>query len=405
MLKKIIAISILFVVLLSAGCTTAPKQVKTTKTAASTVQKTSTTTSSPAVSTNSGITVIAAGSLGYALKDLGQKWREVYPNTPILPGGGIFMGSIKGGKQIGVLHRQYDVYASAASSVIPQVLAPKYASWMIVFATNQVSVLYSQSSKAPITIEGKTYPVSDINNQNWWKFVTAPGVTIGVSNGSLDPAGFQAIQAMKLAGIYLVQHDNTAYNAWFHKELNYPVNDTNAIFQAIWIHKTKTGYLRPVGIEASLDAMIKTGAPYFGISYRSLAKSYGLGYIQLPWQVNLGYTNESAIRYYSQINSSGAPMGLSGSSSEAAQSGAPIFYAVTIPTNAPNKVLAKNYIMLLLGPIGQQVLKDTYFKPLSKPYFVPFNSKVTLPSGLSPYTQKLPARLQSGPGYKAMMGS
>ena len=115
-----------------------------------------------------------------------------------------------------------------------------------------------------------------------------------------DPAGFQAIQAMKLAGMYLVKHDNTAYNEWFHKELGYPVNDTNAIFQAIWIKKTKTGYLRPVGIEASLDAMIKTGAPYFGISYRSLAKSYGLGYIQLPWQVNLGHTNESAIQYYSR---------------------------------------------------------------------------------------------------------
>ena len=83
---------------------------------------------------------------------------------------------------------------------------------MIVFATNQISVLYSQNSQAPITIEGKTYHVSDINSQNWWKFVTSPGVTIGVSNGSQDPAGFQAIQAMKLAGMYLVKHDNTAYN-------------------------------------------------------------------------------------------------------------------------------------------------------------------------------------------------
>ena len=101
MLKKIITISILFFVLLGAGCTTAPKTTG--------APKTSTTTSSPVVSSHPGVTVIAAGSLGYALKDLGQKWREVYPNAPILPGGGIFMGSIKGGKQIGVLHRQYEI--------------------------------------------------------------------------------------------------------------------------------------------------------------------------------------------------------------------------------------------------------------------------------------------------------
>ncbi|MGC8565017.1 MAG: substrate-binding domain-containing protein [Thermoplasmata archaeon] len=359
----------------------------------------------PAPAPVQGVSIIAAGSLGYAFNDIAQNWTKLYPNVPISPGGGTFMGSVKAAEQISVLHEKYDVFASAASDVIPMVLAPNYTNWMVVFATNEISILYATNSTATVNLNGTVMQVSQINESNWFMFVTAHNVTVGVSNGSTDPAGFQAIQAMKLAGIYLVQHDNAAYNAWFHGYLGYPVNDTNAIFQAIWWHKYKTGHLMPVGIEASMDAMIKTGKPYFGISYRSLAKSYGLGFVKLPWQVNLGSTNITAINYYAQVNSSGAPIGLSGTSAEASSPAGPIFYAVTIPFTAPDKTLAIDYLALLLGPIGHQVLVNTYFDPLPVPYAVPLTSNATIPSVLEPFTEPLPSYLQSGPGYIAIMGS
>jgi len=351
-----------------------------------------------------GVTVIAAGSLGYAFRDVAQNWSALYPNNPILSTGGIFMGSVKAADQIANLGQKYDVFASAASDVIPMVLSPTYASWMIVFATNEISILYEQNSTAKISINNVTYNTNQINSTNWWMFVTAPGVTIGVSNGSTDPAGFQAIQAMKLAGIYLVQNDNKAYNDWFHNVLGYPVNDTNAIFEQIWIHKTQSNELRPVGIEASLDSMIATGAPYYGISYRSLAKSYGLGYVGLPWQVNLGSINSTAVNYYAQVNSSGAPLLLSGSTSEASSPAGPIFYAVTIPKNAPDPNLALDYVVLLLSQIGQQIFKNTYFDPIPVPYAVPFAGG-SIPTQLLPFTETLPPYLQSGSGYTAIMGS
>ncbi|MGC8496505.1 MAG: extracellular solute-binding protein [Thermoplasmata archaeon] len=358
--------------------------------------------SSPAP-TKQGITVIAAGSLGYAFRDIGQNWSALYPNNPILSAGGIFMGSVKAADQIAELGQKYDVFASAASDVIPMVLSPTYASWMIVFATNEISILYEQNSTAKISINNQTYFTNQINSSNWWMFVTAPGVTIGVSNGSTDPAGFQAIQAMKLAGIYLVQNDNLAYNNWFHNVLGYPMNDTNAIFEQIWIHKSQSNELRPVGIEASLDSMIATGAPYYGISYRSLAKSYGLGFVELPWQVNLGSINSTAVNYYAQVNSSGAPLLLSGSTSEANSPAGPIFYAVTIPKNAPNPSLALDYVVLLLSQIGQQIFKNTYFDPIPVPYAVPFSGG-SIPAQLQPFTETLPPYLQSGSGNTAIMG-
>ncbi|MGC8992850.1 MAG: substrate-binding domain-containing protein [Thermoplasmata archaeon] len=357
------------------------------------------------VTKNQGISVIAAGSLGYAFNEIAQNWSSLYPGIPITPGGGIFMGSVRAADEIAVLHEHYDIFASAASDVIPMVLYPKYAQWMVLFATNEISILYAPNSNATVDLNGTIMKVDQINETNWFMFITAPGVTVGVSNGSTDPAGFQAIQAMKLAGIYLVENDNKAYNEWFHGVLGYPLNDTNAIFEAIWWHKYKTGHLMPVGIEASMDAMIKTGKPYFGISYRSLAKSYGLGYVELPWQINLGSTNITAINYYAQVNSSGAPIGLSGTPSEASAPAGPIFYAVTIPSTATNVMLAIDYLTILLGPIGHQVLINTYFDPLPSPYLVLLGNNATFPSVLLPYVQPLPEYLQSGPGYIAVMGT
>ncbi|MGC8585645.1 MAG: substrate-binding domain-containing protein [Thermoplasmata archaeon] len=354
---------------------------------------------------NQGVSVIAAGSLGYAFNEVAQNWSAMYPNIPITANGGIFMGSVKAADEIAVLHEHYDIFASAASDVIPMVLSPNYSQWMVVFATNEISILYSPDSNATVNLNGTIMKVSQINETNWFMFITAPGVTVGVSNGSTDPAGFQAIQAMKLAGIYLVQHDNHQYNAWFHGVLGYPLNDTDAIFQSIWLTKYKTGNLMPVGIEASMDAMIKTGKPYFGISYRSLAKSYGLGYVELPWQVNLGSTNISAINYYSQVNSSGAPIGLSGTPSEYSSPAGPIFYAVTIPSTATNVTLGIYYLTILLGPIGHQILINTYFDPLPSPYLVLLTKNASFPSILNSYVEPLPGYLQSGPGYISIMGA
>jgi molybdate/tungstate transport system substrate-binding protein len=350
-----------------------------------------------------GVTVIAAGSLGYALREVGQNWTVLYPDHPTLPDGGIYSGSVGDARDIAA-GQKYDVFASAAADVIPMILSPTYASWMIVFATNQIAILYLPNSTAKLTVENVTYSVTQINSTNWWMFITAPGVTIGVSNGSTDPDGFQSIQAMKLAGVYLLQTDNVAYNDWFHNVLGFPLNDSNAIFDQIWKNKFTSGQLKPVGVETSLDSAIATGTPCYALSYRSLAKSDGLGYVQLPWQVNLGSINSTAVSYYSQVNSSGAPILLSGSPAQASNPAGPIFYAVTIPNTAPNPTMGLDYITLLLSQIGQQVLQNTYFTPISVPYAVPFSSGVSIPAQLLPFTESLPSYLQTGSGYTAIMG-
>ncbi len=232
-----------------------------------------------------------------------------------------FGGSVAMVKQVTELGRNADVVAVADYNIIPpQMFAASgreaYANWYAGFASNAITLVYTDKSKG----------AGQITKDNWYQVLSQPGVQIGRSNPDTDPSGYQFLLMLKLAEQYYKQaglSDKILANA--------PASN---------LRDTETDLL----------SALQTGQIDYLAIYRSDALQHKLKYLDLPPQINL--SDPSMAATYKSV---------SVQTKNGTQTGGPIIYAVTVPTNAehPNAGLA--YVQALLGPEGQQTMKANGF--------------------------------------------
>ncbi len=249
--------------------------------------------------------VFCADSLNKPANQMKVKFEKEHPGTEIILK---IAGSIKCAREITELGSPCDVFISADYNVINDMLIPKYASWCIKFASNQIVIAYNEKSQY----------ASEINSTNWYKILQQSGITWGHTNKNDDPCGYRALQTLKLAAIYYKDSD---------------------IYQNI----IKNNCIqRPMDIE--LVSLLKQQKIDYIFVYKSVAIQDGLKYVELPKEINLGSADLK--KYYSQVS-----VDIDGKKpgTEIIQKGEPMIYGLTIPNNAPNKETAIKFVKFVLS--------------------------------------------------------
>lgn len=268
------------------------------------------------------VIVFHAGSLSVPLKKAAQEYERRKPGITILlePA-----GSLVCARKITELKKPCDIIASADYFVIDKMLIPRYTTWSIKFATNEIVIAYQEKSKHS----------AEINSENWTDILLRDDVTYGRSDPDSDPGGYRAVFTCKLA----------------EKYYNRP-----GLAQELLSKDSE--FIRPK--EVDLVALVQANAIDYMFQYKSVAIQHGLEYIELPDEINLSDPLENKL--YNSVslevveNTPGSRMTVTGEY---------INYSLSVLSNAGNKDGAIDFVSFLLSDAGKEILRENGQDPLS----------------------------------------
>lgn len=259
------------------------------------------------------LTIFHAGSLSVPIQRIGEEFSHEYPGIRIAFESS---GSVDAVRKITDLNKSCDVLAVADYYLIPKMMYYDYASWVIIFASNEMVVAYTDGSKYN----------NEINSTNWYEILRRDDVTIGRSDPNCDPCGYRALMVFELASMY--------YSDPF-------INTT------LWEHSNTV--VRPKSVE--LLALLEAGQIDYALEYKSVAVQHDLNYVELRDETNL--SNWTMRDYYAGVN-----VTISKGDEQMAIIGAPILYGVTIPRNAEHTSEPIDFIKLMLSQEGRNIVKE-----------------------------------------------
>ena len=262
------------------------------------------------------LVVFHAGSLSLPMKALADSFSAMYPKTQFRMEAA---GSVDCARKITELGRSCDILASADYLVIDELLIPEYASDNRPFAVNSMVIAYT----------GESRRAEQINSHNWPAVLLSPDVCYGRSDPHADPCGYRTLLTLQLAELYYSGKAGT---------MPFKVSDFT---------EKDTRFIRPK--EVDLLALLGNHAIDYIFIYKSVALQHNLRYLELPPQINLG--DRSLAEQYAR-----ATLTVRGSSpgDSLKVTGTPITYSFTIPHNAENPQLAKEFARFLTDSLGGQ---------------------------------------------------
>ena len=256
-------------------------------------------------------------------------------------------GSTKLAKEIAELGAVADVYASADYSLIPGLLIPDDASWYVTFAKNQMVLCYTDES---------TF-ADEVTADNWYEILARDDVTWGFSDPNLDPCGYRSLMVITLAE--MEYNDDMIFDNL--------VGEYSQIYQTIeggvvTVHANETAPVYPVTISpksVELIAGLESGNLDYAWEYRSVAQQNvdsGVKFIELPEAIDLSAITYEDIYAKVLIDTEGGMM-----------KGKPIVYGVTVPKTADNPETGVEFVSMLIGSTGQQIMADAGQPPINPP--------------------------------------
>jgi len=286
--------------------------------------------------------IFHAGSVAVPMKQIAQEFEKRNPGTKVFLESA---GSLVCARKVTELKKPCDIIVSSDYFVINELLIPKYASWGIRFASNEIVIAYVDKSKY----------AREINSEDWMKILQKSDVIYSRSDPDSDPCGYRAVFTFLLA----------------EKYYNLPGLSEKLLA------KNKE-YIRPK--EVDLVALLESNVIDYMIQYKSVAIQHGFKYIELPREINLSDPAKNSV--YSSVstevagNKPGAKVPVKGDF---------INYSLTILDNAPQKSEAVKFVDFLLSPEGINIFKKNGQEPL-----VPFISDpvMKLPPELLKYFVK-----------------
>ena len=117
--------------------------------------------------------------------------------------------------------------------------------------------------------------------------------------------------------------------------------------------------------EADQVALLEIGEYDYIWTYQNLAENAGLRYVKLPDAVDLGQPADSATYALATVRVLGRAPGDS-----LTLRGAPILFAVTVPTQARRRLMAERFVAFLLSADGRRIQRSAHFDALDSPVVV-----------------------------------
>ena len=303
------------------------------------------------------LTVLCAGSLIVPFDQLAQEFETAHPGIDVAVEG---HGSIQVVREVTELHKEADVMVVADRSLLPMLMyghkvpgsAEDYANWYIRFATNRLGIAYTSQSKY----------AAEIGSANWYEVLSRPDVKLGISDPRIDSCGYRALMVCQLA------EDDYTDNTILERvmgDFSPPITVSDNIeAHVIAVPETvKPKKVTMRGYSVTLLSLLESGDLDYCFEYESVARQRGLGFVELPPEIDLG-SREFADRYgqvavkmdfqrFASINPEFR--------------GEPIQYALTIPTNSPHRDAAIQFVEFLLGSDGQTIFLESYQPTLVPP--------------------------------------
>lgn len=280
---------------------------------------------------DSRLVIFHAGSLTVPFKQICEEFNKHYsrmhPTNNVADSGNLEIiceaaGSRVCARKIISLNRSCDIIACADYTVIETLLinttAPKYADWVIKFASNEMVIAFREDS----------FKADEINKDNWYDILLLKDITFGRSDPNADPCGYRSVLVMKLAEKFYNKPD---------------------LFKKMSAKNQK--YIRPK--ETDLLSLLEMGELDYIFIYRSVAEQHNLKYIVLPDNINLKKAEFADFYKTASVRLAGKRPG-----TYVTKFGEPIIYGVSIPGNAPNRKLALAFLDYLLdADKGGAILK------------------------------------------------
>jgi molybdate/tungstate transport system substrate-binding protein len=279
------------------------------------------------VSKQKEIIIFHAGSLSVPFKQLTQEYEKRTPGIKILLESA---GSLVCARKVTELKKPCDILASSDYFVINKLLMPKYTSWSIRFATNEIVIAFQEKSKYS----------SEINSSNWMDVLQKKDVFYSRSDPDSDPCGYRTVFTFMLAEKFYKKPGLTEKMALKNKE-----------------------YMRPK--EVDLVALVESNAVDYMFQYKSVAIQHGLKYIELPKEINLSDPEMNDLYRSVSLDVAGSTPG-----SKMIVTGEYINYSLTVLDNAPQKNAAIDFLEFLLSPEGMNIFRENGQEPI-----IPFSTE------------------------------
>ena len=287
--------------------------------------------------------VIYAGSLIVPFAEIEKRFESQHPGVDVQMGG---HGSIQVIRHVTDLHDCVDVVVVADETLIPDMMYPDYADWCVRFATNRMVVAYTDESRY----------AGVINDSNWYEILPQRGVTVGFSNPMLDSCGYRTLMVAQLAEGY---YDNTTiFDDLIACNFDPPVSveqeGSVSVVLVPEILEPRTEKIVIRGGSVQLLALLDLGEIDYAFMYKSMAEQHGLRYLELPAEIDLSSPEHED--FYEKVV---VRLGFRRFTSVGTDRiGKPIFYAMTIPKNAPHPKLAAEFVEFMVSEEGLCVLRD-----------------------------------------------
>jgi molybdate/tungstate transport system substrate-binding protein len=286
--------------------------------------------------------IFHAGSLTVPFEEIEARFEEDFPNVDVQlePA-----GSVQCVQKVTELGEIADIVASADYSLIPNMMIPDYAEWYIVFAKNEMTVAFADTSNY----------ADEITADNWYEILSREDVKWGFSNPNLDPCGYRTPMVIQLAELHY--GSDTIFETLVEDNTDITVSadgDTFIINSNMEDLNPNTDKISIRDKSVELVSMVQSGGLEYAFEYSSVAKQHDLDYLDLPSEIDL-----SEIQYTDTYNR------VKVEKTSGTSTGKPIVYGITIPSNAEHSDIAADFIMYLISEQGQQTFIELGQPPIS----------------------------------------
>lgn len=254
--------------------------------------------------TSDHVSVLAAGSLAVVLEDHVGGGFENQTGTAYR---GSYYGSNAVMRMIEDRQAHPDVAVSADAGVLRDRLYGDHADWDVAFASNAIGLAYSPETRVGDRLE---------RGEPWYEAVTAAeDGAFAISDPNLDPLGYRAILAFRLAE---AEHG------------------LNGFADAL----TDAAYREPE--EPRLLAGVESGNRAAAVAYRNMAVERDLPFYQFPDAYN--FSNPAYASQYASVSYT--------TDEGYTVAGTPIVYAATVVEGADDAGAGRAFVRFLAGAQG-----------------------------------------------------
>ena len=306
------------------------------------------------------VKLIYAGSLIVPFDKVAAAFEKKHPGVDVLTES---HGSIQVLRHVTELGDRMDFVATADEQLIPPLLYDRddpatgkpWANWYCTFATNRM--VLAVSPRSPLA--------GELTSKTWYRRLTQKDVRFGLADPRFDAAGYRALMVLQLAE--REYDDPYLFEDVLMGRFTTPITVTRSgktdVVEVPEILETSSGsnvVLRGASIE--LVALLESGDLDCAFEYESVARQHHLKYVRLPAAIDLG--EQGCAAGYRTVS---VKLDFRRFASVRPEfTGDVIRYAFTIPANAPDPELARQFAAFLLGPDGRRILEADH-QPLLTP--------------------------------------